>query len=630
VGTVGAEDDFDEPSPLQVEKAIEVNAQGQQAATLYSPNGLAPHLSTEDCAQARGAPEPVPKNLNGAIAAVLPTPDLAAAHAVLTSDKQPYSLHVDRTIEADGQWQQRSTPISPGELPPHLSKEDCAHAGQDQLPANCPDAAAEDRVPAEGDAVAAGILLPLHKKSKLAADPALGTDTSVTSAETIDEPSPQAPVPRPARKYRARLGQPSQRQPAERTRRKPDSSAEPVRGTLDAELVVFIQPGGWGIRTALVLRRAAEMPEELSIRLGSDTYDLGAVGSDFYEPLSLPDAHEALAGGIAAETAAGCVARWVRGGRSLHIFTARTGIAGFVSSARAVMGQENLVLCTAELAEACLAACLAGGSPAPLDVSGPGIPRGWRCFRGIRPTQIAVAGLEGILLALVPHPQATIELGGGIPLGNSAWLIGHPPAIQIIGATPAEGEVAIDGHAAASSGDQGWTAPGWDLPGPHAITYAGISRTYELVQAPGSWQRWQAHANNGMAVCGASATGSRGHQAIASARGNAWLLGSAPGDIQEARPLHGHPISVAAPDFQPVWEVALHGRRSRHSVRLIGPPSPPLLGALLKQRASIQLWCHVLRTAGPEPWSLQDQPSAIRDLWAEYRRAAHPLGGRKR
>ena len=38
--------------------------------------------------------------------------------------------------------------------------------------------------------------------------------------------------------------------------------------TLDAELAVFIQPVGWGIRTALVLRRAAAMPQELSIRLG--------------------------------------------------------------------------------------------------------------------------------------------------------------------------------------------------------------------------------------------------------------------------------------------------------------------------------------------------------------------------
>jgi hypothetical protein len=537
---------------------------------------------------------------------------------------------MDKAAEANPVTQEGTAPAVADEVPPNLST-GSAPGDESLLAGSCQDAAPEGAVPAVGHALAAGIspgaseppiasVPPIVEEPDPAADAEPGAD--------IDMPAPRngadTPAPRPAHKYRARLGQRSLEQPAERRRRKSISSAAATHGTLDAELAVFVQPGGWGIRTALVLRRAAEMPEDISIRLARETYDLGAVGPDFYEPLPLADALDALADGIATEsgTSRG-VARWVRGGRSLHIFTARTGIAGFVSSARAVMGQENLLLCTTELAEACLAACAAAGSPPPAEVSGPGIPQGWQCFRGIIPTRSTVPSLEGIFLALVPHPQATVELGGGIPLGNSAWLIGYPPTIQIAGATPAAGEVTIDGNSAASSGGQGWTAPGWDLPGSHAIAYAGISRSYELLQAPDAWEPWQAHAANGIVLCGAMATGRRGHPAVASSRRNVWLVGGAPGDIEQTRSQDGHPISVAAPGFMPVWEIELHpGRRSRNAVRLIGLPSPLATANPAKGLEAIHLWCHVLRTAGPEPSSLQNQPNAVRELWAEYRNAA--------
>src|SRR5262249_39133795 len=146
------------------------------------------------------------------------------------------------------------------------------------------------------------------------------------------------------------------------------------RAMLDAELVLAFQPGGWGIKGSILLRRGPGMPEEIAVSFGSGAHELCGIGDDFYEPLALADTGEALAQGIAAEAGGDAACRWVRGGRSLHVFTARTGVAGFVSTARIVIGQENAILCTSEIAEEALRACTAAGCALPAEVLGPGVP----------------------------------------------------------------------------------------------------------------------------------------------------------------------------------------------------------------------------------------------------------------
>ena len=323
-------------------------------------------------------------------------------------------------------------------------------------------------------------------------------------------------TPRPARPYRPRLRprpqEPLPTQPATRQPRRPDAPA----GTLDAELVLAFRPGGWGIQLSALFRRTAAMAEDLPIRFGCDAYELCAIGTDFYEPVALQDPSAALADGIAAETTANGGARWARGGRTLHAYTGKAGVAGFVSAARVVIGEENAVLCTAEIAESMQQACAAAGSPQPAEILGPGIPSGWRCFRGIRPTFAAAPPTcDEALLALVPHPDAAIELDGGIAMTRSTWLAGHPPSIRILGAAPGPNEVTIDGRPAACSREGEWAAPGWDAEGAHAISYAGLSRRYDIAPAPTSWERWNAHTSGGLSLCGALASTPAGLPAFA-------------------------------------------------------------------------------------------------------------------
>ena len=292
------------------------------------------------------------------------------------------------------------------------------------------------------------------------------------------------PIPaaksRTPRKYRPRL---APRVSDKRPTQPPTDAfnkAGAARGPLDAELVVAFQPGGWGIQLALLLRRAPDMPEYLPILFGPDGRELCAIASDLYEPFAVSDPQTTLAEGIAVEAVADAEMRWVRGGRSLHVFTGRSGVAGFVSAARLVIGQENAVLCSDEVADRVLQACTAAGSPNPTEVVGPGVPSGWRCLRGIRPSIApAPSAGAGILLALVPLPDAAIDLCGGISVSRSAWLAGHPPSIRILGACPSPPEVSIDGQPAACAAEGGWMADGWDAPGSHIVCYAGLSRTYE-------------------------------------------------------------------------------------------------------------------------------------------------------
>jgi hypothetical protein len=224
---------------------------------------------------------------------------------------------------------------------------------------------------------------------------------------------------------------------------------------LDAELVMSINPGEWGITLSFLLRRRAAIPEEITVRLGPDRYDLCAIAEDLFEPVAVAQSTLALTQGLAAESLASPPARWVRSGRSLHVFTARAGVAGFVSAPRVLIGQENVALCMEKLGAEVVRLCAATGSTEPLEVFGPGVPAGWRCFRRIQPKiPAAPEACEELLLALVPLPHAIIDLRGGVSVNRSAWLSGYPPAIRILGVVAEPDEVMIDGQPA-SSGETG-------------------------------------------------------------------------------------------------------------------------------------------------------------------------------
>jgi hypothetical protein len=341
----------------------------------------------------------------------------------------------------------------------------------------------------------------------------------------------------------------------------------------------------------------------------------------------------ALASGVAAASSETPPTTWVRSGRNLHVFTAKPGIAGFVSVPRVIIGLENAVICADEITDSVVRVCTALAAAPPEEVSGPGIPAGWRCFRGIRPTAASVPeDCDGIFLALVPLPDAAIDLSGGIPISRSAWLHGHPPSIRIVGAAALPGSVTIDGQDALGSDGNVWVAPEWDTEGSHTVRYAGISRAYEITRSLQSWDRWDAHVGNGLVLCGALATQGASQPIFASAAGPTWLIGRVPGEIVQAGPGKSAAVTLCAPPFEAIWAVRVHaGRgRNRQLPQLIGRAAHPDAARPRAPRAATRLWCQLLREGMRDlkHWQGSDQEAAR--LWMEYRQLARALWRRSR
>ena len=80
---------------------------------------------------------------------------------------------------------------------------------------------------------------------------------------------------------------------------------------LDAELVMTLNPGEWGITLSFLLRRRTAMAEEITVRLGPDQYDLCAIADDLFEPVAIAQPTVALTQGLAAESLASPPVRWV-------------------------------------------------------------------------------------------------------------------------------------------------------------------------------------------------------------------------------------------------------------------------------------------------------------------------------
>ena len=309
-------------------------------------------------------------------------------------------------------------------------------------------------------------------------------------------------------------------------------------------------------------------------------------------------------------------------------------MSGFVSAPRVVIGQENAALCIEELGAEVVRLCAATGSTEPLEVFGPGVPAGWRCFRRIEPKiPAAPETCEDLLLALVPLPHAVIDLSGGVSVNRSAWLSEHPPQFASWAVVAEPGEVMIDGQPASSSETGNWVAAGWDTDGSHTVAFAGLSRAYEIKPAPKSWKGWEAHVANGLTLCGALATGHAGHPVFASGAGPVWLVGRVPGEIVQAFHTQPTALAVATPDFEPVWAVPVHsGRgRRRHLPQLIGHTAQPHAHYAGMPKHAVRLWCQVLREAARnrKPWP-DPGHEATAELWMQYRQTARALWRRLR
>lgn len=463
-----------------------------------------------------------------------------------------------------------------------------------------------------------------------ASEATVSDPSSISPSIERDAPAAQRPTHVPP-KYRPRLDGRSRTAP--RPLKAGVAAASATAAPLDAELALTFRAAGWGIELSLLLHRGPGMGEQVAVRVEGQVHDLWAIDDQLFEPAQIGDALSLLESGAVAESIGAPSVRWQRSGRDLHIFVPRAGIAGFVSTSRVVIGNENAVLCRSELAESVLRVSQTVGAREPEEVIGPGIAAGWRCFRAIYPSSaIAPADCDSVLLALVPLPDSRIELDGGISMGRSSWLVGYPPAIRIAGAIPRPGDVSIDDVSASADEAGRWSALGWDSIGQHTIWYSGLSRNYSIDPAPSSWERWDSHAGNGLSICGALATGQSGRLAFPSADEAVWLLGRIPGEVASTVLSGSGAIFVAAPAFQPVWIVAaLSGRkRSAQFPRLVGPPAAPLSPKRPIQKDAIRLWCQVIRSVSRARRNQSSEEARTIALWSLYRQAARALWRRSR
>ena len=459
---------------------------------------------------------------------------------------------------------------------------------------------------------------------QLTAQPATGMPSEIAEVSTSgDSGFPLSPVirakptsaPSPA-PYRPRL-----RQRSGGGSFQVRTATRPAReiSALDADLVVFFQPGGWGISVSVLMRRGVGGPEEVNVRVDGASVNVLAIDDAFFEPLPLSDIEGALRDGITIETADPPPLRWIRTRRVLHVFSERPGIPGFASVPRVVIGQENVILCANEAGAEILDYCRATDSETPTEVTGPGVPSGWRCFRGYRPKRPAQEqGIEESLLALNPKPDAAIELSGGISINRGTWITDRPPAIRLVGVQPVDGELTIDGQPAILT-DDGWVASNWSALGRHVIRYAGLSRSYEIVAPEDHWDTWSAHSGLQFSACGAAVSTLSGTRSIVLSADGCWLLGAHPGQTAWAAPaVYGS--AIAAPEFEPVWAIFPRVGRTPTAPRLLvsnALPQQPVARATL---AAMRQWRQLLRS-GPPRLVAPDADA----LWQQYRVAARAL-----
>jgi hypothetical protein len=435
------------------------------------------------------------------------------------------------------------------------------------------------------------------------------------------QPEALASSPRPISKYRPRLG------PRSVTSLRPaavQTEQEPTGGSLEAILLLTFLPGDWGISLAVLLGRADGMLENLEVRVGGTTYSLLTIDARLFEPFEPPGEVDIVGDGFAVEAATPPTRRWVRTKRDLHVFSERAGVSGFASVPRALIGQENVVLCRAHLAATAIDCARATGSAELQQVTGPGIPEGWQCFRAFRPKAPADFGeASDIFLSLNPLPDAAIELSGGIASKRSTWIVGAPPTIRILGTDPSAAEFTIDGHPASPAHGDGWLAPGWDAPGTHTIRFGGLSRAYEIVEIDETWPTWATDSASAYFVCGARVSASAQPGAFAFAGGPRWLLGACPGDVAFAAQSSAG-IAIAAPPFHPVWALAARTGGRLLPAAALPFRAPPQMPSGPVAREQIAQWCNLLRE------SSAPTEANSKELWRQYRQLARRLKRRRR
>lgn len=478
-------------------------------------------------------------------------------------------------------------------------------------------------------------------------------------AEADDEaPATQVRPPRTPRQFR-----PSPR--GIRPSRDADPAA-PAAPSSERALPIFVrlifEKGGY-CRLSLLARRSPAHPSEIAISDSADPPPLVALQDNWFQDVVPGDPGPLLREGIewSATLRDGEEVRWSLSGRPLYVLAPHDELAGFVSTTRLVIGEQHIVLCTADrLAQVSDAITRAGSKPPQLLDSGKGIPPGWKALRGVGPTTAVPSSAGGdILDALCPLADIEIKLDGGIRVDRQAWLAGYPPRIRLRGDLRAAGRVWIDGLEASINATGGYEAAGWDRVGEHMVSCDSGSRSYAIREGAEEWQGWDAYAwslgdaNGDMqpdrsAICGAAVRpppSAMRLRSFAVPASNTVLLGCVPGEIAACavrRELRASQCTGYAP-FDAVWAIpADPWRTDKRTTRVLlidearepakqNPVDRTQLAsrAAKEQQRRIEAWRNAILAAGRKGLATEPHSDEVAALWRRYRIAARALRQRR-
>lgn len=428
---------------------------------------------------------------------------------------------------------------------------------------------------------------------------------------------------------------------ARSTRRERTAENEPIRGRSLLMYVRVVFGRRNQFRVSLLAERASDCPEEVQVNGPNGEETWSACQDEWYEDVIPSSLNVLLGEGGRWEGADGRL-QWVLSGREIYVLAPNSTISGFIQTSGVVLFQDHLVLCTRRQQEAVQRALIEAGSGEVTPISdGNGVPDGWVLFNGVRPSvAIQHENEAGILNILRPIHDVTIAFLGGIRLGHSRWLNGHPPKIRISGISEGEIDVSLDSRRASVDAEGNYTTSGWDSDGRHTVFCGGVTQSYELANGMEDWEVFEAYsysqsprAGDPISICGpvVFSVSNEGAPFLVPSGSNC-LVGAAPGEIVLIAESDEFRVSafLAQTSFEVAWGLPanpLRCNRSTCRVRLIHPLTPGSMGNISRpqERRATLRWCQVILDSSRKGLRIDPDTEDVRKLWLEYKRKARQL-----
>jgi hypothetical protein len=429
----------------------------------------------------------------------------------------------------------------------------------------------------------------------------------------------------------SRYRPPSQRKQRPSTTRTMNS-AHTVRSESTPEIRVRLTLDRFGFcKIGLLPERTQDLDDEVTVKAGAMRLELVAQ-EDWYSDLDFKDIGERLQHGFRLT---GLLAdrrrmQWQLKGRDLYVLAGHPSASGFVSVSRLALGRSHVLLCLNGLLEQIEAILEEAGCRGytKLDESH-GVPPGWAALRNVWPsTAIPLDAGSDPFYAIKPPPEIEIGLEGGVRLHDSAWLVGYPPKITLLGQTTGSEKLLIDGKEALKA-EFGFALDGYDLPGPHFVQCEGLScsRSYSIEEPGEFWQRWPAYGFGNADICGPLVqfrSEAKRSRIFTVPMSNPLLLGSEPGQIFRCSH-RGVAYWKGFVPFDVVWALPAQPLIcDKKTARILQFSNAPL--ALPECNAWPPLgWCNAILDASRKGLRIDNASPDSTAQWIEYKKAARDI-----